>query len=386
MGWRRTSSWKLVLPPSMIVSPGSRWPSSSSICASVASPAGTMIQTARGFSSLPTSSSIENATSAPSPPISRVFSGVRLYATISCWSRSSRRTMFAPIRPRPMKPIRIRTPPLGGSRDPWPGCRSLGASRVTRGSLGGVSSQNRSDHRNTRMTVPPTKRKLRATAGASSARAGSHRRSLDRLDLVEPPNVPRLAAERRAEEGACALDRRLYPHHARTEREDVHVVVLDALVRGIGVVADRRPDARHLAGRDRRADAGAADEDPAVRSPGPDRRADGLREVRIVVVRVRAVAAEIDELVLTGEIGGKTANELGLERCPGVVGGERDAHRPVLSRGRDRSRPTGRPRIRPLTASGAPPRRGHAAPRAPRRDRGTPRGPPAARRSPRARP
>src|SRR4051812_37219036 len=34
--------------------------------------------------------------------------------------------------------------------------------RVTRG----VSSQNRSDHRNTRMTVRPTKRKLRATAGA----------------------------------------------------------------------------------------------------------------------------------------------------------------------------------------------------------------------------
>ena len=58
--WRRTSSWKLVLPPSMIVSPGSRCSSSSAICASVASPAGTMIQTARGFSSAATSSAIEN--------------------------------------------------------------------------------------------------------------------------------------------------------------------------------------------------------------------------------------------------------------------------------------------------------------------------------------
>src|SRR4051812_33021962 len=250
----------------------------------------------------------------------------------------------------------------------------------------GVSPQNRSDYRNTRMTVPPTKRKLRATAGASSARAGSHRRGLDRLDLVEPPNVARLAAERRVEEGACALDGRLDADHARTEREDVHVVVLDALVRRIGVVADGRSDARHLAGRDRRADAGTADQDPAVGSPGPDRRPDGLREVGIVVVRVRAVATEVDELVLAGEIGGKTSNELGLERCPGVVGGERDAHRLVLSRGRDRSRPTGRPRIRRLTASGAPPRRGRAAPRAPRRDRGTLRGPPAAQRSPRARP
>ena len=76
--WRRTSSWKFVLPPSMIVSPGSRCSRSSSIWASVASPAGTMIQTARGFASFSTSSAIEKAASAPSFAISRVFSGVRL--------------------------------------------------------------------------------------------------------------------------------------------------------------------------------------------------------------------------------------------------------------------------------------------------------------------
>ena len=57
--WRRTSSWKFVLPPSTIVSPGSRCSSSSSIWASVASPAGTMTQTARGFSSFATSSAME---------------------------------------------------------------------------------------------------------------------------------------------------------------------------------------------------------------------------------------------------------------------------------------------------------------------------------------
>ena len=43
----------------MIVSPGSRCSRSSAICASVASPAGTMTQTARGFSSFETSSAIE---------------------------------------------------------------------------------------------------------------------------------------------------------------------------------------------------------------------------------------------------------------------------------------------------------------------------------------
>ena len=75
---RRFESWKFEFPPSMIVSPGCRSSISSSIWASVASPAGTMIQTARGFSSFPTSSSSEYEPSAPSPSISFVFSAVRL--------------------------------------------------------------------------------------------------------------------------------------------------------------------------------------------------------------------------------------------------------------------------------------------------------------------
>ncbi len=64
----------------MIVSPGSRCSSNSSICASVASPAGTMTHTARGASSFCTSSSIEKVAVAPSPSasISVDFSGVRL--------------------------------------------------------------------------------------------------------------------------------------------------------------------------------------------------------------------------------------------------------------------------------------------------------------------
>ena len=48
------------------------------IWASVASPAGTMTHTARGFSSFETSSAIEYDGVAPSPAISVVFSGVRL--------------------------------------------------------------------------------------------------------------------------------------------------------------------------------------------------------------------------------------------------------------------------------------------------------------------
>src|SRR6478672_6361966 len=128
---RRTSSWKFVFPPSMIVSPGSRCSISSAIWASVASPAGTMIQTARGFSSFSTSSAIEKAAIAPSPAISLVFSGVRLYATTSWPSPSRRRTMLAPIRPRPTNPIRIRCASLSMVRP-----ASIGAlARVCGGSV-----------------------------------------------------------------------------------------------------------------------------------------------------------------------------------------------------------------------------------------------------------
>jgi hypothetical protein len=43
--------------------------------------------------------------------------------------------------------------------------------------------------------------------------------------------VPRLAAELGGKEREDALPRGLRPDHAGAEREDVHIVVLDALVR-----------------------------------------------------------------------------------------------------------------------------------------------------------
>ena len=138
-----------------------------------------------------------------------------------------------------------------------------------------------------------------ARAGAAGRRAlgaiaSSGGVRLDRQDLVEPSPVARLAAEGRPEERHRALERGLGPDHPGAERQDVHVVVLDALVRRIRVVADGRPDAAHLVGGHRRADARAADEDPALRLAGDDRVTEPLGEVRVVVVRVGAVAAEVD--------------------------------------------------------------------------------------------
>ena len=62
--------------------------------------------------------------------------------------------------------------------------------------------------------------------------------------------------------------------------------------------AERTP--AHLVGRDARPDAGAADEDAAVGLAVADRVAEPLGEVRVVVVGIGAVAAEVDELVVRG--------------------------------------------------------------------------------------
>jgi hypothetical protein len=91
-------------------------------------------------------------------------------------------------------------------------------------------------------------------------------------------------------------------------------------------VADRRPDAAHLVRRDRRADARPADQDPAVRSTLLDRLAQPLREVRVVVLGVRPVPAEVDQFVLARGQDLEPADDLVLEPRTGVVGGEDNSH------------------------------------------------------------
>ena len=64
-----------------------------------------------------------------------------------------------------------------------------------------------------------------------------------------------------------------------------------------------------------RADAGAADEDAAIGLAALDRHAEPLREVRVVVGRVGAVAAEVDEVVARGRAP-EPPNQLVLEPAP----------------------------------------------------------------------
>src|SRR6185437_16214523 len=167
----------------------------------------------------------------------------------------------------------------------------------------------------------------RAAAGPTCVRpsASLDRGSLDGEDLVQPAPMPRLAAELRMEEGQGALERGLHADDTLAQGEDVHVVVLDALVRRVGVVAHGRAHATDLGGGHARPHAGAADEDAALHVAVTDRLADPLREVRIVVVRIAAITAEIDELVIRAQRR-HAPEQLVLQRRARVIRREADPH------------------------------------------------------------
>src|SRR6266704_6736262 len=94
------------------------------------------------------------------------------------------------------------------------------------------------------------------------------------LDHLESYHVTLAATEtcREKSHDEIACERR--PDDLRAEAEDVHVVVLDALVGRVHIVANRRADPRELGGRHRRTHTGAADEHPALRVSPQNRLAD----------------------------------------------------------------------------------------------------------------
>ena len=99
----------------MIVSPASR-SAATSLTTCPVTAAGTMIQTARGRSSLETRSAGVSAPTAPSPASVAIGAGSRFHTTISWPSRISRRLRLAPIRPRPIIPSCMRALPFAAVR------------------------------------------------------------------------------------------------------------------------------------------------------------------------------------------------------------------------------------------------------------------------------
>ncbi len=107
---RAIVSWKLALPPSTMMSPGSKRSTSSSITASVPAPACTMMMAVRGFCSDATNSSMASLATKPasgcSPVRVSVRANVRLYTATVLPSRDARlRARLEPITARPTTPM-----------------------------------------------------------------------------------------------------------------------------------------------------------------------------------------------------------------------------------------------------------------------------------------
>ena len=110
----------------------------------------------------------------------------------------------------------------------------------------------------------------------------------DVRNFLEPAAVAFGARELGAQERSDQLGRQRRADDSGAQREDVHRIVLDALVRGEGVVAERGSDPGELVRRDRRADAAAANDHAALGAPVEDGARDGGGEVGIVVARASA--------------------------------------------------------------------------------------------------
>ena len=106
---RRIPSWWWELPPSMTRSPASIIGARVSSNASTP-PAGIMIQMLRGASRAPSIACGDSAPVAPSATSAATFAGSASYTTQRCPSPMRRRTMLAPMRPRPIMPSCIGFP------------------------------------------------------------------------------------------------------------------------------------------------------------------------------------------------------------------------------------------------------------------------------------
>src|SRR5690348_11026913 len=144
-----------------------------------------------------------------------------------------------------------------------------------------------------------------------------------RADLAKAPLVAGLVTEPGVQERPHQLPGQLDPDDTRSEHQHVHVVVLDTLVRGVRVVAQPGPDAGQLVGRDRRADAAAADEHAALRAAlghGVSHRRGDIG----IVHRGGAVSAEVQDRVAERL---KRGDQLLLEQVARVIGADGDSHR-----------------------------------------------------------
>ncbi len=119
---------------------------------------------------------------------------------------------------------------------------------------------------------------------------------LECFHLGQPAQVPVLTGELGTQKRQDQLARERIAHYPASKHQNVHVVVLDSLVRRVRIVAQAGADSAELVRRKRCADTASADQDPAVRFAAAQCLGDSLGEIGIV--RRRGIErAKVERLV-----------------------------------------------------------------------------------------
>ena len=145
---------------------------------------------------------------------------------------------------------------------------------------------------------------------------------LDLQHLVETTGVAIGRSVAGSQKRLDDLEGQLRADDSATDAQDVHVVVLDTLVRGVGVVTDGRSDTGNLVGRDADAHATAADQDSSIGLAPHELARDGDCEIWVITAVFR-VGSAIDQL---GDKGPKPLGNRRFQGETGVVAAEGESH------------------------------------------------------------
>jgi predicted PurR-regulated permease PerM len=115
--------------------------------------------------------------------------------------------------------------------------------------------------------------------------------------LGEASPIPRLAGEASVQERADQLPGKLGADDAAAQHQHVHVIVLDALVRRVGVMAKSGTNPGYPVGGHRCANPASAEENAALRLVLAQGLADRLRVIGIVH-RIGAIGAQVENLAM----------------------------------------------------------------------------------------
>ncbi len=145
---------------------------------------------------------------------------------------------------------------------------------------------------------------------------------LYRPHFGQPALVPLLVRELGGDERPGQLLRHLRPDHPTAEDEHVHVIVLDALVRRVGVVTEAGANTRNFIRGNARAHTAPTHEHATLSLTVQDCLADLLRVIRVVDRRF-VVRAEIVHVVASDP---KGRGDIGFDLESRVIGGHGNAH------------------------------------------------------------